>query len=118
MNAANTDGTPYCEWPDAKKPPTFHNCYDKDGCLDENLRRRAAQDRIQTITKQLDCPHGLTNDERGALANERLRLERMCGLGRFSPVARREDERKEKATEKKLRWLAKKKVAQSNLQER
>ena len=114
----NTEGTPFCEWPDAKRPATFRNCADKDGCLDKNLQRRAAEDRIEAIRKQLDCPHGLTNKERRALANERQRLERMCGLGRFSPAAVGQiDQRKEKAMEKKLRWLGKKKVAQTNLQD-
>ena len=88
---------------------TFRNCCDKDGCLDKNLQRRAAENRIEAITKQLDCPHGLTNKERRALWNERQRLERMFNLGKYSPVPVGEiDERKDKATEKKLRWLAKK----------
>ena len=73
----------------------------------------AAEDRIQAITKQLDFPHGLTNKERRALANERQRWERMFNLGIYSPVPVGEiDERKDRATEKKLRWLAKKKAAQ------
>jgi Site-specific recombinase XerD len=112
----NTEGIPSCEWPDAKRPATFHNCWDKDGCPDLNLQRRAGSNRIQAITKQLDYPHGLTNKERRALANERQRLQRMFGLGRFSLVAERDDERKEKATEKKLRWIGKK-VDQANLNE-
>jgi hypothetical protein len=114
----NTEGIPSCEWPDAKRGATFHNCCDKDGCLDQNLKRRAAENRIEAITKQLDCPHGLTNKERRALANERQRLERMCNLGSYSPVQVGEiDERKEKAAEKKLRWLAKKRFDQTNLQD-
>jgi hypothetical protein len=112
----NTEGIPSCEWPDAKRGATFHNCCDKDGCLDQNLKRRAAENRIEAITKQLDCPHGLTNKERGALWNERQRFERMFNLGKYSPVPVGEmSERKKKATEKKLRWLAKK-VDQANLQ--
>jgi hypothetical protein len=114
----NTGGIPSCEWPDAKRGPEFWNCFDKDGCMDLNLQRRAAEKRIEAITKQIDCPHGLTNDERRDLANERQRLERMFKLGKYSLVPVGEiDERKEKATEKKLRWLGKKKGAQTNLQD-
>src|SRR5437660_763192 len=99
----NTEGIPSCEWPDAKKPATFRNCWDKDGCVDKDLQRRAAEDRIEAITKQLDCPHELTNTKRLALANECQRWERMFGLGPFSPVPVGQiDQRKEKATEKKL----------------
>ena len=113
----NTEGIPSCEWPDAQRPATFHNCCDKDGRPDKNLERRAAENRIEAITKQLDCPHGLTNkEERRALWNERQRFERMFNLGKYSPVpVGKISERKEKATEKKLRWLAKK-VDQANLQ--
>jgi hypothetical protein len=114
----NTGGIPSCEWPDAKRGATFRNCWDKDGCLDQNLQRRAAEDRIEAITKQLDCPHGLMNKKRDALANERQRLERMFKLGKYSPVPVGEiDERKEKAMEKKLRWSGKKKDDQTNLQD-
>ena len=109
MNATNNEGIPYCEWPDPKKPAIFRNCRDKDGRPDKNRERRAAENRIQTITNQLNCPHGLTNKERRARASERQRLERMFGLGRFSPPSVAEmDERKDKATQKKLRWLGKK----------
>ena len=113
MNTANTGGIPSCKWPDAKRGATFRTCWDKDGCPDKTLQRRAAEDRIQAITKQLDSPHGLTNKERRALANERQPWERMFNLGIYSPVPVGEiDERKDRATEKKLRWLAKKKAAQ------
>ena len=112
----NTEGIPSCEWPDAKRGATFRNCFDKDGRVDLNLQRRAAKDRIEAITRQLDCPHGLTNKERRALANERQRLERMFKLGRYSPVPATEvDKRKEKAEEEKLRWLGRK-VAKENSQ--
>jgi hypothetical protein len=114
----NTEGMiPSCEWPDKKRGPTFHNCCDKDGRPDLNLQRRAAEDRIEAITKQLDCPHGLMKKKRTALAGERQRLERKFQLGKYSPVPVGEiDERKDKAEEKKLRWLGKKKAAQTNLQ--
>jgi hypothetical protein len=114
----NTEGIPSCEWPDAKRSPKFWNCCDKDGRLDKNLQRRAAENRIEAITRQLDCPHGLTNKERRALWNERQRFERMFNLGSYSPAQVGEiDERKDRATEKKLRWLGKKKGAQANLHE-
>ena len=114
----NTEGIPSCEWPDAKRGAAFRNCFDKDGRVDLNLQRRAARDRIEAIMRQLDCPHGLTNKERRTLWNERQRLERMFKLGKYSPVPVGEiDERKEKAEEEKLRWLAKKKAAQTNLQD-
>ena len=109
MNTDTTGGSPSCEWLDAKKPAIFRNCCDKDGRPDKNRERRATENRIQTITNQLNCPRGLTNKERRALAGERGRLERMCGLGRFSPAPVAElDERKDKAMQKKLRWLGKK----------
>jgi hypothetical protein len=73
----NTEGIPSCEWPDAKRAATFRNSCDKDGRLDKNLQRRAAENRIEAIARQLDCPHGLTNKERRALWNERQRFERM-----------------------------------------
>jgi hypothetical protein len=111
MNTVNTGQMPSCEWPDAKRPPTFRNCYDRDGCFDNNLGVDAAEDRIQKITKQLACPHGLTNKERRALANERQRFERWLEGMRPTPVAEMDDKRKErrlKATEKKLSWQARK----------
>jgi hypothetical protein len=114
MKTDITRGIPSCEWPDAQKPAIFRNCCDKDGRPDKNRERRAAENRIQTITNQLNCPHGLTNKERRALASEHELLERMFGLGRFSPAPVAElDERKEKATQKKLRFA---KRDQTNLQ--
>ena len=106
----NTEGIPSCEWPDAKRPATFSNCCDNDGRPDKNLERRTAENRIEAITKQLGCPHGLTNDERSALWHERHRWKRMFNLGKYSPPLVGEiDERKEKVIEKKLRRLGKKK---------
>jgi hypothetical protein len=114
----NTEGIPSCEWPDAKRGATFRNCCDKDGRPDKNLERRAAENRIEAITKQLDCPHGLMTKKRKALFHEADRLKRMFKLGKYSPQPGAEiDERKEKATEEKLRWLGKKKGAQTNLQD-
>ena len=109
----NTDGIPSCEWPDAKKPAVFRKCYDKEGRVDKDLRRRAAEKRIEAITKQLDCPHGLMTKKRKALFHEADRLKRMFKLGKYSPLPppsppSEKEERKMKATEKKLRWLGKK----------
>jgi hypothetical protein len=113
----NTGGVPSCEWPDAKRPATFRNCCDKDGRPDQTLERRAAVDRIEAITKQLDCTPGLMNKKRSALWHERDRFERKFGLGRFSLVAEKDDQRKQRATEKQLRRLGNKKAAQANLPE-
>jgi hypothetical protein len=114
----NTEGIPSCEWPDAKRGARFRNCFDKDGRVDLNLQRRAAKDRIEAITRQLDCPHGLTNKERRALWNERQRFERKFNLGSYSPVQVGEtDEREDRATEKKLRWLGGEKDDQANRHE-
>ena len=114
----NTEGIPSCEWPDAKRPATFRNCCDKDGRLDKNLETSRSREPNRGDYKAARLSHGLTNKKRRALANERQRLERMFNLGKYSPVPVGEiDERKDKATEKKLRWLGKKKDDQANLQE-
>lgn len=73
--------------------------------MDKNLQRRAAEKRIEAITKQLDCPHGLTNKERGALWHERQRFERMFDLGSYSPVVQVEDANKDKRAKAKEKEL-------------
>lgn len=103
----NPDDLPRCEWTDGKSGPTFFNCTDDDVML------RAAEHRVEQITKQLDNPHGLTNRERRALAKERGRWRRWLNQKRPHLVsvdeARRTRKRKrEKAREKKLEWLARK----------
>jgi hypothetical protein len=109
MNATNNEGIPYCEWPDPDKPGIFRNCCDKDGRVDNNLRKIAAKNRIGEIREQLNAGSGLTTRKWKALYHEADRLERMFGLGRFAPVPVAEmDERKDKATQKKLKWLGKK----------
>ena len=106
----NTEGIPSCEWPDAKRPATFHNC-DKDGRVDNDLREIAAKKRIKEIREQSNAGKRLTNRKRKELYHEADRFERMFKLGGYSPVQVVEiDERKEKATEKKLRWLGKKRT--------
>jgi hypothetical protein len=103
----NSGHTARCEWPDAKRGPTFSNCAAEDDYI------KAAERRIQQITSQLDCPHGLTNRERTAMANERIRWKRW--LSQWSsvenpaaPTKSRKAARKEKATFKKLEWSARK----------
>ena len=114
----NTQGIPSCEWPDARRGATFRNCYDKDGRVDNNLREIAAKKRIKEIREHPNAGSGLTNRKRKALYHEADRLERMFKLGKYSPVPVLEiDEREDRATEKKLRWLAKKEDAQTNLQD-
>jgi hypothetical protein len=110
----NTEGIPSCEWPDAKRPATFRNCCDKDGRVDNDLREIAAEKRIKEIREQSNAGKRLTNRKRKELYHEADRFERMFKLGRYSPVqVGKIDERKEKATEKKLRWLGKKKDDQT-----
>jgi len=114
----NTEGLPSCEWPDKKRPATFRNCCDKKGRVDNNLRLIAAKKRIKEIREQSNAGKRLTNRKRKALYHEADRLERMFKLGSYSPGPVGEiDKRKEKAEEEKLRWLGKKKAAQTNLRE-
>jgi hypothetical protein len=111
MNTVNAGQIPSCEWPDAKKPATFRNCYDQDGRVDNNLMEIAAKNRIEEIREQLDAVSGLTNKKRKALYHEADRLERRFNLGPYAPVAEVDDKRKEKrlkAEEEKLRWLGRK----------
>jgi hypothetical protein len=101
----NAGDFPQCEWPEAAKAARFWNC------ADDSDRRRAAKDRIEEITKQLNAGRGLTNKKRRELYHEADRLERMFNLGRYSLVAEVDHKRKEKrlkAEEKKLRWLGRK----------
>ena len=70
----NTEGIPSCEWPDAKRGATFHNCCDKDGRVDNNLREIAAKNRIKEIREQSNAGKRLTNRKRKALYHEADRL--------------------------------------------
>ena len=68
MNATNNEGIPYCEWPDPDKPGIFRNCCDKDGRVDNNLRKIAAKNRIGEIREQLNAWQWPNNQEaEGAL---------------------------------------------------
>jgi hypothetical protein len=103
----NPDELPRCEWPDGKSGLIFYNCTGYDSMV------RAAENRVEQITKQLNCPHGLTNRERSALAKERQRLQRWMNQGRPAGVAIDEahqtrKRKREKARESKLEWLARK----------
>jgi hypothetical protein len=84
-------------------------------CSDENAENRARAHRIEQITRQLSGRSGLTNRERRELHRERNFLQRTFMQTQSQPGPN--TDRRMKATEKKLRWLAKKKVAQANLQE-
>jgi hypothetical protein len=85
-------------------------------CTDENAENRARAHRIEQITTQLAAGSGLTNRKKRKLHRERNFLQRLSPPTTPSPPSEKE-ERKMKATEKKLRWLAKKKAAQANLQD-
>jgi hypothetical protein len=102
--------SPRCDWFDPKSGPTFHNIIpDEEGHPDRREKVRVAEERIQQITRQLECPHGLTNRERGVLAGEHHRLERWVEGGMLALEENRvTDAAKQRATDKKLRWLAKK----------
>ena len=79
-------------------------------CDDEDAKACAVKNRVDQLEEQRRGRSGLTNRERRALASQLNFLKRQFNLGQ-SPVSAAEiDERKEKATEKKLRRLAKKKV--------
>ena len=51
----NTEGIPSCEWPDKKRARAYVSqlVETEDGRPDKNLERRAAEDRIEAITKQI-----------------------------------------------------------------
>jgi hypothetical protein len=85
-------------------------------CHDENAKNRARAHRIEQITTQLAAGRGLTNREKRKLHRGRNFLQRLSPPPPASPPSEKE-ERKMKATEKKLRWLAKKKAAQANSHE-
>ena len=104
----NSDELPYCEGTDGKFGPSFYNCPD-----DEDAMVNVAERRIEQITKQLDCPHGLTTRERRALANERKRWRRWISQKRPPAIAVDEarqtrNRKRENARKKKLEWFARK----------
>jgi hypothetical protein len=80
----------------------WFNCDD-----DEAARTRAAEHRIEQIDRQLVAEHGLTNREKRELARERNFLQRNF-TQQEAPHSRLDDPRRMKATDKKLRWLARK----------
>jgi hypothetical protein len=86
-------------------------------CDDENTQAYAVKNRVEQIEGQRRGRSGLTNRERRALASELNFLKRQFKLGQFPVPIGKLDKRKEKAMEKKLRWLAKK-ADQANLQDR
>ena len=81
---------------------SFLNCSDGP---DEHAR--VAAKRVEQITKQLNCPHGLTNKERRRLHGERAALHK--AFLEKTAVDKAKEEKKQKkfeAAEKELerRW--------------
>jgi hypothetical protein len=79
-----------------------------------NSNEREEQERIaatlvEQITKQLECPHGLTNKERRRLEKERRVLQKAFPQKTAIDKAREAKQQKElKAAEKKLQRLVRK----------
>jgi hypothetical protein len=65
---------------------------------------------VERITKQLQCPHGLTNKERQRLHKELRQLKAFIGTTTIDENAAVNEQRKLKAAEKKLQWLVRKAV--------
>jgi hypothetical protein len=71
---------------------------------DREERERVAATRVEQITKQLNCPHGLTNNERRLLSKERDALQRaFLGGAADDKVKKAKQQKILKAAEKKLR---------------
>ena len=73
---------------------------------DEVSEARARDRRIEEITRQLACPHGLTNKERTQLNRERTFLQK--GFSKRMAIDEPRQQKKLKAAEKKLQWLVRK----------
>jgi hypothetical protein len=72
-------------------------------------QERIAATLVEQITKQLECPHGLTNKERRRLEKERTVLQKAFLQKTAIDKAREAKQQKElKAAEKKLQRLARK----------
>jgi hypothetical protein len=64
---------------------------------------------VEQITKQLECPHGLTNKERRLLSKERSALQRAFLTSAVHDQAKEVKEQKKfKVAEKKLERLVRK----------
>jgi hypothetical protein len=72
-------------------------------------RERIAATLVEQITKQLECPHGLTNKERRRLEKERRVLQKAFLQKTTIDKARKARQQKElKAADKKLQRLVRK----------
>ena len=88
----------------------FFNCPD-----DREVRRRVVANRVEQITQQLKCPHGLTNKERRQLDRERRALQKAFLETTEIPEAKKaEDQKKLKAAEKKLRRRYEKQIREQS----
>lgn len=94
----NTDDLPRGEYDPSTRKLRLWNCASRE---DET---QAAKRRIEQLTTQLTCSHGLTRKERRQLDKERNVWQRQ-----YFPSAQETPKaaRKAKAIEKKLRWLTK-----------
>jgi hypothetical protein len=77
----------------------FLNCPD-----DREEQKRVVASQVEQITKQLDCPHGLTNKEKRLLSKERRALQSaFLGGAADDKVKKAKQQKILKAAEKKLR---------------
>jgi len=82
----------------------FSKCSD-----DREDQKRVAASQVEQITKQLDCPRGLTNKERRLLSKERDALQREFLRGEADDKVKEAKQQKTlKAAGKKLRRRARK----------
>jgi hypothetical protein len=82
----------------------FFNCSD-----DREQQKRIRDRRLDQITKQLDCPHGLTNRERRRLNKERTILQNaFLQTAEGDGATEAKQQKKRKASEKKLAWRVRK----------
>jgi hypothetical protein len=76
---------------------------------DPDERARVAAKHVEQITKQLDCPHGLTNKERRLLSKERRALQSAFLTSAVQDQAKEVKEQKKlEAAEKNLERLVRK----------
>ena len=66
-------------------------------------QERVAVNCVERITKQLECPHGLTNKEKQRLHKELRQLKAFVRKTWIDETAEAKEQRKLKAAEKKLR---------------
>ena len=77
--------------------------------VDEASEAAARKRRVEQITAQLSCPHGLTNRERQRLNRERGWLQRMFPETTLVDEAKEtKNQKKLKAAGNKLKWKVRK----------